>query len=94
MASQNPRRHLYAWSHCALVPKSPAPRVMPEHPASMAIPEADWHLLFDAVKSRLSAAFSKPATAATTVAECVEALDWLQRQLPRDGSAEPGRTSR
>lgn len=81
MASQNPRRLLPAWPHCALVPKSPTPRVMPEHPT---IPEADWHLLFDAVKYRLSATvFSTPATAVVAVAECVEALDWLQRQLPR-----------
>ncbi len=58
----------------------------------MAIPEADWHLLFDAVKSRLSASvISTPATAAVIVAECVEALNWLQRQLPR---AELGRNAR
>jgi hypothetical protein len=91
MASQNPRRHLSAWPHCALVPKSPTPTpsVMPKLPASpapgMAIPEDDWHLMFDAVKSRLSAAFSQPDTAAATVSECVEALAWLQAQLPRGG---------
>lgn len=60
---------------------------MSEYPASPApgtvIPEADWHLMFDAVKSRLSTVVCSPASAAVAVAECVAALDWLQKQLPR-----------
>jgi hypothetical protein len=45
------------------------------------LPEADWHLLFNAVKFRLKTAASRPDTVAVVVPECIEALEWLQDRL-------------
>ncbi|MBT9493093.1 MAG: hypothetical protein IV107_12290 [Paucibacter sp.] len=96
MASQNCRPYLSAWPQCAHLPEPSNLRALPKHPlrratgpcavTRMAMPEEDWQLMFDAVKSRLSTLLATPATAAVALAECVEALDRLQKQLPRGAS--------
>jgi hypothetical protein len=50
------------------------PGVYPTTPLS----EADWHLLLNAVKSRLRSVPANPATAEQVVGDCLEAIESLQ----------------
>jgi len=49
-------------------------------PANAAAPlsDSDWRLLLRAVTCRLAAAAGDPAPLPAVVAECVDALEWLQ----------------
>jgi hypothetical protein len=64
------------------------PRTLPALPQPL--DAADWHLLFDAVLARLHAVAENPATAATAVPECVQAMQCLQTMLAPQAAGGPG----
>jgi hypothetical protein len=80
---------------CRTAAQAPEPGPGPLVDTGGVLSEDEWHLLFNAVKSRLRTVVDNPATAATVIPECLEALDWLQHELemrahrPTGGNAHP-----